>query len=189
MFSKICVNGDDAHPLWKWMKAQPKGRGMLGNAIKWNFTKVRGAGGGVQARTVPRPPGLAQMGQRERGAWLARGPLAGGPPRWPRALTPRPRTVPHRQERLRGEALRPHGGAPGHREGPALLPLAPQGCVPPPSPPPAPPGAFHPAPMTVGLKTSALVGPTREPACTCRRKVPRPGSAAARRPLSAPAAL
>lgn len=30
MFSKICVNGDDAHPLWKWMKAQPKGRGMLG---------------------------------------------------------------------------------------------------------------------------------------------------------------
>uniref|UniRef100_A0A8C0D129 Glutathione peroxidase n=1 Tax=Balaenoptera musculus TaxID=9771 RepID=A0A8C0D129_BALMU len=39
MFSKICVNGDDAHPLWKWMKVQPKGRGMLGNAIKWNFTK------------------------------------------------------------------------------------------------------------------------------------------------------
>uniref|UniRef100_A0A8C6F4X6 phospholipid-hydroperoxide glutathione peroxidase n=1 Tax=Monodon monoceros TaxID=40151 RepID=A0A8C6F4X6_MONMO len=35
----ICVNGDDAHPLWKWMKVQPKGRGMLGNAIKWNFTK------------------------------------------------------------------------------------------------------------------------------------------------------
>uniref|UniRef100_A0A8C8UF71 Glutathione peroxidase n=1 Tax=Peromyscus maniculatus bairdii TaxID=230844 RepID=A0A8C8UF71_PERMB len=39
MYSKICVNGDDAHPLWKWMKIQPKGRGMLGNAIKWNFTK------------------------------------------------------------------------------------------------------------------------------------------------------
>ncbi|KAI5930886.1 Phospholipid hydroperoxide glutathione peroxidase [Manis javanica] len=39
MYSKICVNGDDAHPLWKWMKAQPKGRGTLGNAIKWNFTK------------------------------------------------------------------------------------------------------------------------------------------------------
>ncbi|TEA33433.1 hypothetical protein DBR06_SOUSAS8010331 [Sousa chinensis] len=39
MFSKICVNGDDAHPLWKWMKVQPNGRGMLGNAIKWNFTK------------------------------------------------------------------------------------------------------------------------------------------------------
>ncbi|KAK7828755.1 hypothetical protein U0070_006540 [Myodes glareolus] len=39
MYNKICVNGDDAHPLWKWIKVQPKGRGMLGNAIKWNFTK------------------------------------------------------------------------------------------------------------------------------------------------------
>uniref|UniRef100_A0A8V1AGW9 Glutathione peroxidase n=1 Tax=Gallus gallus TaxID=9031 RepID=A0A8V1AGW9_CHICK len=39
MFSKIEVNGDGAHPLWKWLKEQPKGRGTLGNAIKWNFTK------------------------------------------------------------------------------------------------------------------------------------------------------
>ncbi|CAI5799036.1 phospholipid hydroperoxide glutathione peroxidase [Podarcis lilfordi] len=39
MFSKIEVNGDGAHPLWKWMKSQPKGRGTLGNAIKWNFSK------------------------------------------------------------------------------------------------------------------------------------------------------
>ncbi|KAE8631797.1 hypothetical protein XENTR_v10001301 [Xenopus tropicalis] len=39
MFSKIEVNGDGAHPLWKWMKEQPKGHGTLGNAIKWNFTK------------------------------------------------------------------------------------------------------------------------------------------------------
>ncbi|KAJ0011720.1 hypothetical protein NQD34_012695 [Periophthalmus magnuspinnatus] len=31
MFSKIEVNGDNAHPLWKWMKAQPKGKGTLGN--------------------------------------------------------------------------------------------------------------------------------------------------------------
>ena len=30
LFSKIDVNGDNAHPLWKWMKAQPKGKGMLG---------------------------------------------------------------------------------------------------------------------------------------------------------------
>lgn len=30
MYSKIDVNGDDAHPLWKWMKDQPKGRGTLG---------------------------------------------------------------------------------------------------------------------------------------------------------------
>uniref|UniRef100_A0A3Q2X9U0 Glutathione peroxidase n=1 Tax=Hippocampus comes TaxID=109280 RepID=A0A3Q2X9U0_HIPCM len=38
LFSKIDVNGDNAHPLWKWMKAQPKGKGTFGN-IKWNFTK------------------------------------------------------------------------------------------------------------------------------------------------------
>lgn len=30
MFSKIDVNGDNAHPLWKWMKMQPKGKGLLG---------------------------------------------------------------------------------------------------------------------------------------------------------------
>ncbi|KAK2835750.1 hypothetical protein Q5P01_016234 [Channa striata] len=39
MFSKIDVNGDNAHPLWKWLKEQPKGKGFLGNSIKWNFTK------------------------------------------------------------------------------------------------------------------------------------------------------
>lgn len=39
LFSKIEVNGDNAHPLWKWMKAQPKGKGTFGNNIKWNFTK------------------------------------------------------------------------------------------------------------------------------------------------------
>jgi glutathione peroxidase len=38
MFSKVDVNGNDAHPLWKWMKKE-KG-GLLGmDAIKWNFTK------------------------------------------------------------------------------------------------------------------------------------------------------
>uniref|UniRef100_V9L3D9 Glutathione peroxidase n=1 Tax=Callorhinchus milii TaxID=7868 RepID=V9L3D9_CALMI len=39
MFSKVEVNGENAHPLWKWLKDQPKGKGTLGNAIKWNFTK------------------------------------------------------------------------------------------------------------------------------------------------------
>uniref|UniRef100_A0A673K1V7 Glutathione peroxidase 4 n=1 Tax=Sinocyclocheilus rhinocerous TaxID=307959 RepID=A0A673K1V7_9TELE len=39
MFSKIDVNGDSAHPLWKWLKEQPNGKGFLGNGIKWNFTK------------------------------------------------------------------------------------------------------------------------------------------------------
>ncbi|WP_029014518.1 glutathione peroxidase [Niveispirillum irakense] len=38
MFAKIDVNGDNAHPLYKWLKAQKPG--LLGTeAIKWNFTK------------------------------------------------------------------------------------------------------------------------------------------------------
>ncbi|CAL8254237.1 unnamed protein product [Merluccius merluccius] len=39
MFSKIDINGANAHPLWKWLKEQPNGKGFLGNHIKWNFTK------------------------------------------------------------------------------------------------------------------------------------------------------
>lgn len=37
MFSKIDVNGDDAHPLWKYLKKQQGG--FMGDFIKWNFTK------------------------------------------------------------------------------------------------------------------------------------------------------
>jgi glutathione peroxidase len=38
MFDKIDVNGDDTHPLFKWLKAEAPG--LLGSeAIKWNFTK------------------------------------------------------------------------------------------------------------------------------------------------------
>jgi glutathione peroxidase len=38
LFAKIQVNGDDAHPLYKYLKAEKKG--LLGSeAIKWNFTK------------------------------------------------------------------------------------------------------------------------------------------------------
>jgi glutathione peroxidase len=38
MFAKIDVNGDNAHPLYKFLKSE--GRGILGSeAIKWNFTK------------------------------------------------------------------------------------------------------------------------------------------------------
>ncbi len=38
MMEKINVNGDDAHPLFKWLKAEAPG--LLGSeAIKWNFTK------------------------------------------------------------------------------------------------------------------------------------------------------
>ncbi len=38
MMEKINVNGDDAHPLFKWLKAEAPG--VLGSeGIKWNFTK------------------------------------------------------------------------------------------------------------------------------------------------------
>jgi glutathione peroxidase len=38
MFAKVDVNGEDAHPLYKWLKAERPG--MLGlEAIKWNFSK------------------------------------------------------------------------------------------------------------------------------------------------------
>jgi len=37
LMSKIKVNGSDAHPLFKWLKLQAPG--VLGNSIKWNFTK------------------------------------------------------------------------------------------------------------------------------------------------------
>ncbi|RYA24010.1 glutathione peroxidase [Malaciobacter halophilus] len=38
MFSKINVNGDETHPLYKFLKSEASG--FLGTeAIKWNFTK------------------------------------------------------------------------------------------------------------------------------------------------------
>ncbi|KPB06588.1 glutathione peroxidase [Bacillus sp. CHD6a] len=38
MFSKVDVNGDDAHPLFDYLKENAKG--LLGSkAVKWNFTK------------------------------------------------------------------------------------------------------------------------------------------------------
>ena len=37
MFSKVNVNGDDAHPIFKYLKNELPG--TLGNRIKWNFTK------------------------------------------------------------------------------------------------------------------------------------------------------
>ena len=38
MFAKVDVNGEHAHPLWKWLKEEKTG--FLGlDGIKWNFTK------------------------------------------------------------------------------------------------------------------------------------------------------
>lgn len=60
MFEKIEVNGDGAHPLYRWLKSNAKG--LLGSeAIKWNFTKfLIGRDGKVVGRyaTVTRPERL-----------------------------------------------------------------------------------------------------------------------------------
>lgn len=37
MFAKIDVNGRGAHPLYQWLRSESGG--LLGDAIKWNFTK------------------------------------------------------------------------------------------------------------------------------------------------------
>lgn len=37
LFAKIDVNGDDAHPLYKWLRTEKDG--LLGDKIKWNFSK------------------------------------------------------------------------------------------------------------------------------------------------------
>lgn len=37
MFAKVDVNGDTAHPIFKYLKS--KLGGLLGSKIKWNFTK------------------------------------------------------------------------------------------------------------------------------------------------------
>ena len=53
MMAKVDVNGDAAHPLWRWLKAQAPG--LLGSeAIKWNFTKfLVGRDGRVIKRFAP----------------------------------------------------------------------------------------------------------------------------------------
>lgn len=51
--AKIEVNGEQAHPLWKWLKKEK--RGLLGiGAIKWNFSKfLVGRDGKVLKRFAP----------------------------------------------------------------------------------------------------------------------------------------
>jgi glutathione peroxidase len=53
MFAKIDVNGEHAHPLYRWLKSE--GKGILGSeAIKWNFTKfLIDAEGQVVRRYAP----------------------------------------------------------------------------------------------------------------------------------------
>ncbi|MBO9874153.1 MULTISPECIES: glutathione peroxidase [Xanthomonas] len=69
MFAKVQVNGDGAHPLWRWLKQQKSG--LLGiAAIKWNFSKfLVGRDGQVLARYAPtdKPEALADEIERALG--------------------------------------------------------------------------------------------------------------------------
>ena len=60
LMAKVDVNGEAAHPLWKWLTAQAPG--ILGTkSIKWNFTKfLVGRDGQVLKRYAPtdRPESL-----------------------------------------------------------------------------------------------------------------------------------
>jgi len=62
MFEKIDVNGDSAHPLYRWLKGNA--RGILGTErIKWNFTKfLLDRKGAIVARYSPltKPEALAE---------------------------------------------------------------------------------------------------------------------------------
>ena len=52
MFDKIDVNGDHAHPLYRFLKGEKSG--LLGASIKWNFTKfLVDRSGRVVARHAP----------------------------------------------------------------------------------------------------------------------------------------
>ena len=52
MFDKIDVNGSGAHPLYQYLKSEKSG--LLGSAIKWNFTKfLVDRSGRVVARHAP----------------------------------------------------------------------------------------------------------------------------------------
>jgi glutathione peroxidase len=52
MSSKVEVNGDGAHPLWRWLRTERGG--LVGDRIKWNFTKfLVGRDGQVVKRYGP----------------------------------------------------------------------------------------------------------------------------------------
>ncbi|MCC7040863.1 MAG: glutathione peroxidase [Burkholderiales bacterium] len=66
MFAKIDVNGSDAAPLYRFLKAEAPG--LLGSeAIKWNFTKfLVGRDGKVLTRFAPKDTPEAIAGEVEK---------------------------------------------------------------------------------------------------------------------------
>ena len=73
MMAKVDVNGDAAHPLWKWLTTEKPG--LLGiKAIKWNFTKfLVGRDGKVIGRYAPtdKPASIAKDIEAALGATAA----------------------------------------------------------------------------------------------------------------------
>ncbi|CBA15639.1 glutathione peroxidase [Xanthomonas albilineans] len=69
MFAKVQVNGENAHPLWRWLKQQKSGAFGIA-AIKWNFSKfLLDRKGQVLARYAPttKPEALAVQIERALG--------------------------------------------------------------------------------------------------------------------------
>ena len=65
LFSKIEVNGPNTHPVFEFLKSK-KG-GLLGDSIKWNFTKfLLDQKGSVVERFAPMTPPSAIEAQIER---------------------------------------------------------------------------------------------------------------------------
>ncbi|HUO61524.1 MAG TPA: glutathione peroxidase [Candidatus Acidoferrales bacterium] len=65
LFQKIDVNGENAHPVFRYLKSE-KG-GLFGDAIKWNFTKfLVDRGGKVIDRYPPTTPPSAIAHEIER---------------------------------------------------------------------------------------------------------------------------
>lgn len=62
MMAKVDVNGKNTHPVFVFLKHSPRGGGLLGDSIKWNFTKFLVDGtGNVVNRYAPttKPQDLA----------------------------------------------------------------------------------------------------------------------------------
>jgi glutathione peroxidase len=52
VLARIDVNGSKAHPLYQYLRSQHGG--ILGDSIKWNFTKfLVGRDGNVVSRSAP----------------------------------------------------------------------------------------------------------------------------------------
>ena len=66
MMGKVDVNGDNAHPLWKWLTAEAPG--ILGtHSVKWNFTKfLVGKDGKVIKRYAPNDTPQSLRGDIEK---------------------------------------------------------------------------------------------------------------------------